>query len=197
MHEWNGGRSSFTLVLPTFLWHEVKSEGLSGLSQWNDTEWWINVGQSHWGKMWTESAVCSLQLPLLSCFFSITSICSVYSGECPGTAAFFFLYSVCLCNQTQRLIALFWGLRGLWHCSTLIDFATLSIYVSPLLIFSVTQAVSLGSVNTVWESLWHYVHSISELKKHQQTLIPRQETPLQHKATSQSLAVKISRNLFQ
>lgn len=114
-----------------------------------------------------------------------------------GLLLFFFLYSVCLCNQTQRLIALFWGLRGLWHCSTLIDFATLSIYVSPLLIFSVTQAVSLGSVNTVWESLWHYVHSISELKKHQQTLIPRQETPLQHKATSQSLAVKISRNLFQ
>lgn len=68
--------------------------------------------------------------------------------------------------------------------------ACLSIYVSPLLIFSVTLTVSLGSVNTVWESLWHYVHSISELKKHQQTLIPRQETPLQHKATSQSPAVK-------
>lgn len=157
MHEWNGGRSSFTLVWPQFFcvrWSLKASLDWANEMTQNDGLMWVSHTEVRCGQ--------SLQLLLQSCFSSITSICSVYSGECPGTAAFFF--------------------------STLS--ACLSIYVSPLLIFSVTLTVSLGSVNTVWESLWHYVHSISELKKHQQTLIPRQETPLQHKATSQSPAVK-------
>lgn len=156
-------KEQFHISLTPILLREVKSEGLSGLSQWKDTEWWINVGQSHWGEMWTESAAAAPVLLLLHHLY---------------------------------LFILFW--RMSWDCCFFFFTlsACLSIYVSPLLIFSLTLTVSLGSVNTVWESLWHYVHSISELKKHQQTLIPRQETPLQHKATSQSPAVKMDQQEF-
>lgn len=160
-------KEQFHISLTPILLPEVKAEGLSGLSQWNDTEWWINVGQSHWGEMWTESAAAAPVLLLLHHLYLFILLWRMSLDCC-----FFFLYSVCL---------------SFYLCLPFINLLSDSDSFSGLSECCVGIPLALCALN---------IMLFSDLKKNQQTLIPRQETLLQHTATSQSPAVKMDQQEF-